>query len=192
VVLDSPAGLPMEDLYGSEIAALREAGRSPCELCALAVDPRAGRNGFALIARLFRRAYLYVLNLTSASDVCVTLKPSHAGFYNKLNFQPLGPFRSDARFNAAPTIALRLANDWVREIWASGEIEDAACATGKYLSAPPAAGELDEISREVENKTRDWHELRRWSASHATFFAGCMPHEIDYWHQTLARKAMAG
>jgi hypothetical protein len=114
VVCDSPAGLPLEDLYGAEIRELRADRRHPCELCSLAVDPEAARRSPDLVLQLFRCAMGYLLHVTPTSDALITLKPAHAPFYQRrLHFQPFGAPTLDARFEFAPTVAMRLTREAV-------------------------------------------------------------------------------
>lgn len=116
VVTDSPAGLPLETLYGTEVTDLRRRGRKLCELCSLAVDPDMRRAGSAVILRLFRAAFLYLYHLTPVEDVLITLKPSHRDFYTRwIGFEPFGPHRLDSRFADASTVCMRLRREYVGE-----------------------------------------------------------------------------
>lgn len=116
VVCDSAAGLPLEELYGAEVAALRAEQRVPCELCSLAVDPDLAERSPQVVLSLFRCATAYLLHFTSSSDALITLKPAHAVFYGKrLCFRDFGGFKQDARFAGAATVAMRLSREDVRQ-----------------------------------------------------------------------------
>lgn len=112
VVCDSASGLPLEDLYGAEVARLRGQHRVPCELCSLAVDPDLAERSPQVVLSLFRCATAYLLHFTSSTDALITLKPAHAAFYGKrLCFRDFGGFKQDARFADAATVAMRLSRE---------------------------------------------------------------------------------
>lgn len=128
VVIDSSAGLPMEDLYQDDIAGLRSRGRALCEICSLAVDPSREACSSVVVLNLFRYATAYLLHFTSVSDALITLKPSHMDFYGRrLGFAPFGALKRDARFKDAETLAMRLTRERVAELsaeapaWRRGE-----------------------------------------------------------------------
>ena len=149
VVFDSPCGLPLEDLYRAETAALRARGRSPCEICSLAVDPRS-RSGSSLVLQLFRCATLHILRQPLTTDLLVTLKPSHGRFYQKgMGFESFGALAGDPRFCHAETIALRLSLEaipWIiRKDADSGRVLRRLCAPEaaepRSIQVPTAARE---------------------------------------------------
>jgi hypothetical protein len=141
-VLDSRAGLPLEALYGGEVTALRDAGRVPCELCSLAVEPRGTSQSAAILQGLFRIATAFIVHFTETTDALITLKPSHRAFYaRRLRFHDFGPLRTDPRFRQAETVALRLT----REV-----VEGAASLFGA-----PTAKELGRLKRTLEHSSSD-------------------------------------
>ncbi|HUF91061.1 MAG TPA: hypothetical protein VMR23_01715 [Candidatus Limnocylindria bacterium] len=105
LVPDSVLGLPMDDLYAAELRPLRTAGRRLAEVSALAAAPGAGS---ATVAGLLSRLVLYAERLGRVDDLCVTVHPRHARFYERLGFSPLGPVRQYEAVNGAPAVALRL------------------------------------------------------------------------------------
>jgi hypothetical protein len=114
VVIDSNAGLPMEDLYSEEVADLRLRGRTLCEICSLSVDPQREERSSLLVLSLFRYATAYLLHFTRVTDALITLKPTHADFYGRrLRFQPLGATKRDRRFRDADTVLMGLARERV-------------------------------------------------------------------------------
>ena len=128
VVLDSHAGLPMEAVYGREVRALRASGRTPCEICSLAVDAVRLSRSSRILLSLFRIANAYLVHFTGASDALITLKPSHAEFYGeRLRFRPFGALKADPRFRGAETVALRQTREGV---------EDAARLAPRVFGAP--------------------------------------------------------
>lgn len=159
VIFDSPAGLPMDALYKEELDAHRAAGRRPCEFCSLAVAPDLARNAHGALLELFRAAYRYATYAAGATDVCVTLKPSHAPFYRRICFQPLGGLRLDARFAQAETIALRLPHETARELWASGEARQPCRRLHAFFSRPLTRGEAKALRRRVRAAKRGAAEI---------------------------------
>lgn len=189
VIFDSPAGLPMDALYKQELDALRAAGRRSCEFCSLAVAPDLAHNAHGALLELFRAAYRYATYAAGATDVCVTLKPSHAPFYRRICFQPLGGLRLDARFAQAETIALRLPHETARELWASGEAHQPRRRLHAFFSRPLSRGEAKALRRRVAAARRGVAEI-----------LGCLleqPHLADrateaqraYLRRTLAARA---
>lgn len=105
VVRDSSEfGLPMDDLYENELAALRSQGRRVLEICALASDRREfSRSGIQDFTRLL---FLFCLNL-DVDDVCIMVNPKHAPLYTcRCEFDVLGEEKFYSRVKA-PAIALR-------------------------------------------------------------------------------------
>ena len=156
-VLDSAAGLPMDALYAEELALLRGQGRTCCEFCSLAVDPDCGSRATGLLLALFRVAYRYAHHQDRVDDVCVTLKPSHAGFYKRLGFEQCGPLRLDPRFGNADTIAMRLSSDVTRNLWASGEIHAPRHWMKVFCSEPLGAAEAQALchARRASRRTAE-------------------------------------
>lgn len=109
--LDSPKGLLVEDLYKSEIVALRETGRKVCELTKLAVDQTYGSKH--VLASLFHIAYIYGRVLQGYTDVVIEVNPRHVAFYKRmLGFVEIGEERICTRVNA-PAVLLKLDLDYV-------------------------------------------------------------------------------
>jgi hypothetical protein len=113
VRLDSKdSGLYADSLYRSEIDAVRDTGRSVCEVCKLAVDPRYGSK--ELLASLFQLGYLYAHVIHRASDVFIEVNPRHAGFYKRmLGFEEAGGLRICPRVNA-PAVLLHVELAYMR------------------------------------------------------------------------------
>lgn len=87
-------GLPMESIYGPEVAELRAAGLRPAEAISLADTDLAIREFIQVFKALIKLAMQYH---ESRGGNCwiVTVNPRHRSFYQKvLGFTPLGPQRS--------------------------------------------------------------------------------------------------
>jgi hypothetical protein len=87
-------GLPLDCIYGAEVAALRRAGRHLGEVTSLAdrdLAPREFLQAFMVMNRL-----MFQYHLREGGDAWViTVHPRHRNYYVRvLGFEPLGPRRS--------------------------------------------------------------------------------------------------
>ncbi len=106
---DSPAGLLADALYASELAGLRRAGCTVCEVSRLAVDPEHRSPG--LLNSLWQAAHRYGREFFAASDVVIEVNPRHAAYYQRcLGFRQLGRLRHCRRVDA-PALLLHRALD---------------------------------------------------------------------------------
>ena len=107
VVLDSPLGLPCDDVHGAEVAALRAQGRRLAEVTRLAVDVAyAGKK--SLLVHLFNFLSVYA-RYAGSTDFVIEVHPRHVNYYRRLLlFQPCGPERRCLRVNGAPARLLKL------------------------------------------------------------------------------------
>lgn len=110
VLPDSALGLPSDELYHSELKALRDSGEKLCEVSGLAVESEDKR--LARVARLllFRTAYRYALRAFQAGDICVLAPKHHEKYYRRLfMFQRLGePRIYSLGGDPCPAVGLRL------------------------------------------------------------------------------------
>jgi hypothetical protein len=87
-------GLPMETIYGPEVAQLREAGLRPAEAISLADNDLTIREFIQVFKALIKLAMQYHARSDGDSWI-ITVNPRHRNFYQKvLGFTPLGPQRS--------------------------------------------------------------------------------------------------
>jgi hypothetical protein len=111
VVLDSPMGLPADELYRGELDALRASGRRPAEIVSLGVDEEAAR-GSQVLMKLFNFAYLVARKIRRATDFVITVNPRHVAFYRrKVLFAEAGPERSYEKVGGAPAVLLSIPLD---------------------------------------------------------------------------------
>lgn len=103
---DSPEfGLPMDDLYKSEVDVLRRAGRKVVEIGSLATV--AHRRGQNIIMFLAKAMFQFAIS-TGTDDVCITVNPKHTRFYKSIFlFEPFGEKRYYDKVGA-PAVALRV------------------------------------------------------------------------------------
>ncbi len=101
-------GLPSDDVFGDEINALRDSGRTLCELGSL-VCRKEARGSVMLVQHLFKLAYLTACHLENASDFVVSVKLRHVPFYRKaLLFETLAGPRPYPRVNGEIGVLLNL------------------------------------------------------------------------------------
>lgn len=101
-------GLPMDQIYYSELDELRRQGRKLCEVGSLACSSDASwQNTFM---PLFRVIFWRAVNI-GCNDICIMVNPKHAAFYeNIMIFESLGEERFYSNVNA-PAVALRMNLD---------------------------------------------------------------------------------
>ena len=111
--LDSEIGLLVDEMYKAEVDAIRQEGRSVCELTKLAVDQQRGSK--RVLAALFHIAYVYGRTLNQVTDVFIEVNPRHVAFYQRmLGFVQAGEARACPRVSA-PAVLLRLQLSYVDE-----------------------------------------------------------------------------
>ena len=105
-------GLPMDDLYESELAVLRQQGRRVLEICSLASDGR--RVSRSAVQNFIKLIFLYCI-FQDVDDVCIMVNPRHVRLYEGLfGFKLFGEERHYPRVNA-PAVALRVQVSLARE-----------------------------------------------------------------------------
>ncbi len=175
VILDSAAGLPMENLYGEDVAALRASQRRVCEICSLAVDPYRENSSSAMVLKLFRCATIYLLHLTDFTDLLITLKPSHADFYGRrLGFARFGEMKYDARFRDAETVAMRLPRERVERLADQSPLSRQQRWMAEFF-APASGAELDALTSALPFKGLSVDELRARLAAKRDVLASACP-----------------
>lgn len=107
VGFDGPQGLGADELYRTELDALRAVGARLCEFTRLAVESSAESR--ELLAMIFHVAYMYAHRLRDCSDLLIEVNPRHERFYRRmLGFRRLGPTRACPRVGGAPAVLLWL------------------------------------------------------------------------------------
>jgi hypothetical protein len=107
-------GLPMESIYGPEIAAARQQGRKMAEVTSLAdagLSVREFLQVFTALIRLMKQ-----FHVSRGGDTWViAVNPRHRNFYCKvLGYQTLGPCKPYAVVSDAPAEAYWLDRDMMR------------------------------------------------------------------------------
>jgi hypothetical protein len=128
LVEDSPIGLPMDELYGPELAAFRRRGRLIAEASSFATLG-AGAVGLAVVMRLFRMVLAYAGALARVDDVCFLVHPHHVDFYREFfEARPFADVRAYDKVNGAPAVPLQVDLGRVRS-WMATVAADVAGAT---------------------------------------------------------------
>ena len=97
--LDSKDGLAGDELYRTEIDALRREGRKICEFTRLAVD--ASRVSQPVLAGLFHTVFLYAQRIHGFDYIVIEVNPRHVGYYrHMLGFDVIGGQRHNPRVQA--------------------------------------------------------------------------------------------
>ncbi len=109
LVEDSSLGLPMDEIYASELERFRRARRCLGEVSGLATDPGWRSLGLAILVRLMRMLVVYAAKVAGLDSLCIAVNPRHVGFYRRcLRFRQFGELKSFAKVNGAPAVALSL------------------------------------------------------------------------------------
>lgn len=114
LVVDSPLGLPMDDIYHRELEGLRKENKKLCEISMLASDTGLFSEGVSLmlnskkmffIFHLFKLVFDYARDHLSLDCICITINPKHALTYDFLLFKDLGGLKTYGAVNGAPALA---------------------------------------------------------------------------------------
>lgn len=109
VVPDSPLGLPADEAFGAELAALRRPGRRLCELHNLASVDAELHRGAETLNHLFKLAHLLARRLEQATDFVIRVSPQHRAFYRRLLlFKDAGAERAGGGPGSSPGVLLAL------------------------------------------------------------------------------------
>jgi hypothetical protein len=108
-------GLPMESIYGPEVAAMRAEGRRMAEAISLADRDLTHRDFMRVFGAMIRLSIRYHLHNGGDSWV-ITVNPRHSNFYRKaLGFVPFGGLRAYPNVCDHPAEALLLDMDLLRD-----------------------------------------------------------------------------
>jgi hypothetical protein len=129
---DAENGLMVDDLFGSEVAALRERGLRLCEFTKLAIDGAVRSR--RVLASLFHAAYIYALPVKGADRLLIEVNPRHVGYYRRmLGFHALTEARINRRVDA-PAVMMMLDLSYARaQIAALGGLQADAAAEERSL-----------------------------------------------------------
>lgn len=151
LIVDSPLGLPMDEIYADDLRGLRGERRDLAEVSGLAVHPDYQSSGVAILLRLFRMLVLYAAEMARLSDLCIAVNPHHAAFYRKaFHFRILGGLKQYRKVNGAPAVALRLDLALARALMR--ELRDGHPVIGEVYSFLFSPGNFERVmARLVED-----------------------------------------
>lgn len=108
LVVDGELGLPMESVYGREVAARREQGLLVGEVTCLADRRRQFKRFFPVFLKLSRLMAQYAWN-RGLHELLAAVHPKHARFYRRfMHFETIGEERSYPTVRNHPAVALSL------------------------------------------------------------------------------------
>jgi len=108
LVTDGGAGLPMECVYGEEVAARRAAGLRLGEVSCLA-DRRSHFRGFFPVFLRLSRLVVQYARQRGLDELLLAVHPKHARFYERfMTFRPMGQQRAYPTVRNHPAVALCL------------------------------------------------------------------------------------
>ena len=109
--LDGAEGLACEDVFATEIKAMRANGQRICEFTKLAIDPLAGTK--RVLAALFHVAYILAHRLHGYDTLVMEVNPRHVRYYERmLGARVLGEERLNRGVNA-PAVLLVIDFDYI-------------------------------------------------------------------------------
>ena len=176
--MDSPCGLPAEDIFPDKIGSFRMKGKRAAEAGLLALDSSFfGRKSFSLTDRrkltasfkLFKVVFDHVRFVAKATDLFVAIHPKHQDFYQYLNFETIGPVREDARTEGRPALPMRM------------DIAQTILTPSRDLSIQKYFIE-GKPSAEVLDLHFDWNteSAREFLFHHRDIWSKLLPHEQAY------------
>ena len=114
VIEDSPLGLPMDDVYKTELDLKRRHDRRLAEVGFLAVDSRlfgtgvfsmANSKKLLLVLRLLKVLADFVRSTGRIEELVACFHPKHELLFDFLGMKPLGPVKAYSGANGAPVVA---------------------------------------------------------------------------------------
>jgi hypothetical protein len=105
---DSPLGLPADEIYRDELNAMRAAGRRLVEVGRLTIRGEH-KHEREILVNLFDALSIYGRRVCWATDLVITVNPSHAKFYERMIlFERAGGEKSLGSVCGAAAVLLRL------------------------------------------------------------------------------------
>jgi hypothetical protein len=82
-IMDSPLGLPLDEVFADRLDGARRRGRRIVEVSALAMDADRRAHGIPVLMRLLRLVVLHAAEVARLDDLCLVVRPQHAEFYQQ-------------------------------------------------------------------------------------------------------------
>lgn len=110
---DSSLGLCADEVFGTELSALRRAERKVCEFTKLALDDELESQ--KILAALFHMAYIHAHRIRQCDIGVIEVNPRHIGYYQRmLGFKVCSELRTNLRVQA-PAVLLCVEFEHIRE-----------------------------------------------------------------------------
>jgi len=108
LIFDSELGMPCDQLYAEEVAAVRSPGRILGEVVRLAIAEDF-QHSKHLFLRMINLSFIFGLHVRGATDCLIEVNPRHVSFYKRLmGFRQLGCERPCPRVSGAIGVLLHL------------------------------------------------------------------------------------
>lgn len=108
LVRDGAMGLPMEDVYGTEVAARRRKGVTMAEVSCLAVGGHGKESMLAVVVQLMSHMAQFAAR-HHVDELLIAVHPHHVGFYERFTgFEVVGGMKSYSAVRDNPAVALAL------------------------------------------------------------------------------------
>ncbi len=181
VILDSPLGLPMDELYQNELAGLRSERARLCEVSMLAhnsdlisekVSLMFNARKMFLIFFLFKQVFDYVVQEEDMDYICITVNPKHSAIYDSLLFKNLdSEIKYYSKVNGAPAVAKILNLSTIEN--------DSAASKRQNMHKMFFNGRTD--PRRFDEKFRFMiDDIKYFFVERSNVFEGIGPEEIKY------------
>jgi hypothetical protein len=129
---DIGEGLLVDQLFGDEVAALRDDGLQLAEFTKLAIDGAA--RSTRVLASLFHAAYIFAQPIKRADRLLIEVNPRHVGYYRRmLGFERLGDARLNPRVDAPAVLMALDLQHARRQIALYGGSEGQGCGAERSL-----------------------------------------------------------
>ena len=176
LIVDSPLGLPMDEVYKLELDRLRKQGLVLAETGLLALDTELFGKGIftmfhakklLLTLRLFKVMFDYLRARTNTDELVACFNPKHEILYDFLQLKPLGGLKSYTAANGNPALAKHLNV-------AETQRRAPAQITQLFYGATPSSRAF---SHKLLLSPEDLHEL---FVSSSNIFASASPTELAH------------
>ena len=115
-IIDSTAGLPMDELASDALNKLRRDGRKICEVSGLAMHKADSKSD--TLMKIFQFGLKVMTEFCDVTDYVITVNPRHKLFYRKmLCFEQIGDAKAYKKVKNAPGIPMRLNLKRVQELY---------------------------------------------------------------------------
>jgi len=184
LVVDSEdLGLPSDESFHREIAALRGPGRRLCEATNQSIAPAFRRSA---VPTELMRCYLAHAVGAGCNELITTVSPGHARFYSLLGFEPISPVRSYSQELEDPVVVVRMNMDTIAGRATAADqqqVGDDVFLKSYYLDDNPYQARIEAWAAEAAAAFCDASFLREMFVRDSDLLGQCGPEELNaiYW-----------